>query len=216
MRNLDRAVPFGLVLVFTVVVQGLSLAQFVPVLIGIGWACLIGAAAFAVARRPALRAWTEDVLVALGCVAMALFGFGGAVGILMWNVALDTPSVTGETMVAMFVPSIPIAIAANVPTELFVIPGLLILGWRTGTRRILIVAAAGLYFVLRVWSYLVFVGDRLDFAAAEHSTTALTPVEREEFAAGLHVHDSRWILNLAIFGVFLLAAFYSRVRELRR
>lgn len=58
----------------------------------------------------------------------------------------------------------------------------------------------------------MFASDRLDFAAAERSTTVLTAAEKEQFAAALHVDDPRWILNLLIFAVFLLAAFFSRVR----
>jgi hypothetical protein len=219
-RTIDRALPYGLAAVFTVVVQGLSLAEFLPVplalLAGATWAGMIGLIASRVRRKPTVSAWVEDGLVALGATAMALFAFGGAVGLMMMGAALDSSSVTGETMVSMFLPSIPIAIAANVPTELFVIPGLLILGWRTGFRRVLIVVAAGLYFVLRVWTYLVFAADRLDLADAERSTTPLTAAERVRFAAAFHVDDPRWILNLLIFAVFLAAAFLSRARDLKR
>jgi hypothetical protein len=215
-QRIDRVVPFALVAVFTVVVQGLSLMEFLPLpvalLIGAGWAVVIGLAARWVGRRPALSAWVEDGLVALGCVTMALFAFGGAIGLLMMGAALDSSSVTGETMVTMFLPSIPLAIAANVPTELVVIPGLLILGWRAGARRILFVTAAALYFVHRIWTYLVFAPDRLDFAAAERSTTVLTTAEKEQFSAALHVDDPRWVLNLVIFAVFLLSAFFARLR----
>ncbi|MEU4427547.1 hypothetical protein AB0F81_43565 [Actinoplanes sp. NPDC024001] len=215
--RIDRALPFALAAVFVVVIQGLSLSEFVPapvaVLIGAGWAVVISLVAHRVARRQALSAWAEDTLVALGCVAMALFAFGGAVGLLMLNTALDSSSVTGETMVTMFLPSIPIAIAANVPTELVVFPVLLVLGWRDGTRRLLIVAAAGLYLVHRIWTYLVFAGDRLDFAGTEQSTTPLTAAQRQEFTDGLHLDDPRWVLNLIVFGVLLLAAFRSRVRS---
>lgn len=192
---------------FTVVVQGLSLKEFLPppvaLLIGAGWALLIAVAAHRVSRSPALSARIEAALVALGCVTMALVGFGGAIGLLMLDAALDSSSVTGETIVTMFLPSIPIAIAANVPTELVVIPGLLILG----RRRILVGTAAALYLVHRVWTYLVFAPDRLDFAAASRSTAVLTEAEREQFAAALHIGDPRWILNLALFAIFLLAAF---------
>lgn len=212
--------PFGLAAAFTVVVQGLSLVEFLPVpvalLAGAAWAGVICLAASWVRRRPVVSAWVEDVLVALGATAMALFAFGGAIGLMMMGTALDSSSVTGETIVRMFLPSIPIAIAANVPTELFVIPGLLVLGWRAGLRRALIVVAAGLYFLLRVWTYLVFASDRLDFADAERSTTPLTAAERARFADAFHVDDPRWILNLLIFAVFLLAAFLSRARDLER
>lgn len=217
-QRINRVAPFALVAVFTVVVQGLSLTEFLPLpvalLIGAGWAAVIGLAARWVSRRPKLSAWTEDGLVALGCVTMALFAFGGAIGLMMMGTALDSSSVTGETMVTMFLPSIPIAIAANAPTELVIIPGLLILGWRPGARRLLFLAAAALYFVHRIWTYLVFVPDRLDFAAAERSTTVLTAAEKEQFAEALHVNDPRWVLNLFIFAVFLLSAFYSRLRDI--
>lgn len=216
-NRIDRIAPYALVAVFTVVVQGLSLMEFLPLpvalLIGAAWALVVGLAARWVGRRPALGAWVEDILVALGCTAMALFAFGGAIGLMMLGTALDSSSVTGETMVTMFLPSIPIAIAANVPTELVVIPGLLVLGWRPGTRRVLFVGAAALYLVHRIWTYLVFAPDRLDFAAAERSTSVLTAVERDRFAAALHVDDPRWILNLLIFAVLLLSAFFSRLRQ---
>lgn len=45
------------------------------------------------------------------------------------SAALDSSSITGESLVLMFLPSIPIAIMANVPAELIVIPALLIVGW---------------------------------------------------------------------------------------
>lgn len=216
-QRIDRIASFALVAVFTVVVQGLSLMEFLPppiaLLIGAGWAVLIWFAARWTSHRPTVSAWAEDGLVALGCVTMALFAFGGAIGLTMLGAALDSSSITGETMVAMFLPSIPIAIAANVPTELVIMPVLLVLGWRPGTRRTLFVTAAALYFVHRIWTYLVFAPDRLDFAAAERSTAVLTVTERDQFAAALHVDDPRWILNLLIFAVFLLSAFLSRLRE---
>ncbi|WFE47783.1 hypothetical protein [Verrucosispora sp. WMMD1129] len=153
-QRADRIASFALVVAFTVVVQGLSLMEFLPLpialLIGAGWAVLI---------------------------------------------------------------CIPIAIAANVPTELVIIPVLLVLGWRPGSRRILFVTAAALYFVHRIWTYLVFAPDRLDFAAAERSTAVLTAAEKDQFTAALHVDDPRWINNLLIFAVLLLSAFFSRLRE---
>lgn len=211
MRN--HLVPLTLAAIFTLVVQGLSLSEFLAVplalLVAAAWAAVIGFLAWRLRRH----AWIEDALVAAGVITMGLFAFGGGIGLLMLNLALDSSSITGETMIAMFLPSIPIAIAANVPTELIIIPGLLIIGWRAGWRRVLIVAAAGLYLVHRVWSYVVFVGDRLDFDTAQRSTTPLTEAEKVRFTEGLHLDDPRWILNFVIFAVFLLAAHLSRVRE---
>lgn len=210
--------PCCLVVLFTAVLQSLGLSEFVSLvpalLAGLGWGIAIALIAIWLRSRVRPSAWVEDALVAFGAVAMGFLAFGGGAGLLLWRNALDSSSVTGETMVAMFLPSIPLAIATNAPMELIVVPGLLILGWRRGARRILIVAAAALFFVHRVWTYLVFASVRLDFAQAERSTAPLSEPERREFADALQLDDPRWILNLAIFGVFLLAAFLSRVREL--
>ena len=210
--------PFCLSVSFTVAIQTLGLSEFLPVplalLAAAGWGIAIGLIAIRISNKLTLSAWLEDALVVVGTVSMAFFAFGGVVGILLLSSALKSTSLSGETLVLMFLPSIPLAIIANVPVELLVVPVLLILGWREGTRRILIVTAAALYFVHRVWTYLVFASDRLDFAQTEKSTTPLTAAERQQFYTDLHLDDPRWILNLAIFAVFLLAAHFSRVREL--
>ena len=210
--------PFCLSVSFTVAIQTLGLSEFLPVSLALpaaaGWGIAIGMIAIRIRNNLTLSAWLEDALVVVGAVAMAFFAFGGLVGILLLSSALKSSSLSGETLVLMFLPSIPLAIIANVPVELLVVPVLLILGWREGTRRILIVVAAALYFVHRVWTYLVFASDRLDFAQTEKSTTPLTAAERQQFYADLHLDDPRWILNLAIFAVFLFAAHFSRVREL--
>jgi hypothetical protein len=210
--------PFCLSVSFTVAIQTLGLSEFLPVPVALlaaaGWGIAIGVIAIRITNKVRLSAWLEDALVVVGAVSMAFFAFGGLVGILLLSSALKSSSLSGETLVLMFLPSIPLAIIANAPVELLVIPVLLILGWRQGTRRILILAAAVLYFVHRVWTYLVFVSDRLDFAETEKSTNPLTAAERQQFYTDLHLDDPRWILNLTIFAVFLLAAHFSRVREL--
>lgn len=214
-----RLLPLFLAISFTTIVQGLSLTEFVPVpialLAGAAWGAVIGLLATWISTKTTASAWLEDALVFLGAVAMAFFAFGGAAGTLLIGSALDSSSLTGETLVSMFLPSIPLAIMANAPTELLVVPALLILGWREGKRRILVVTAAALYFMHRVWTYLVFASARLDFAETERTTTPLTAAEREQFRSTLHLDDPRWMLNLAIFVVFLLAAHFSRVQELR-
>jgi hypothetical protein len=215
----DWLLPLCLSVSFTVAIQTLGLSEFLPVplalLVAAAWGIAIGLIAIRIRNKLGMSAWLEDALVIVGAVAMAFFAFGGLVGILLLSSALKSSSLSGETLVLMFLPSIPLAIIANVPVELLVVPVLLIIGWREGTRRILIVVAAALYFVHRVWTYLVFASDRLDFAQAEKSTAPLTAAERQQFYGDLHLDDPRWILNLAIFAVFLLAAHFSRVRELK-
>lgn len=194
--------PFGLSVLFTVIIQGLSLSAILPapvaVFIGAGWGVTIGLLATWIRNKARLSAWLEDGLVFLGVVAMAFLGAGGLTGILLISSAVDSSS-----------------IIANTPMELLVVPALLILGWREGKRRILIVVAVALFLILRAWSHLVFVSARLDFAETARSTTPLTAAERQQFYTDLHLDDSRWILNLIIFAVLLFAAYFSRVRELK-
>jgi hypothetical protein len=165
--------PFWLAVAFTTAVEGLGLTEFVPVpvalLAGAAWGAGTGLVAIWISRKTRPSAWVEDVLVGLGVVAMAFFAFGGFTGILLLSSALDSSSLTGETLVTMFLPSI----------------------------------------------YLVFSSDRLDFAGTERSTTPLTQAQRDQLATDLHLDDPRPILNFVIFAVFLLAAHFSRVRELR-
>jgi hypothetical protein len=141
--------PFCLSVTFTVAIQTLGLSEFLPVPVALlaaaGWGVAIGLIAIRIRNKVRLSAWLEDGLVVVSAVSMAFFAFGGLVGILLLSSALKSSSLSGETLVLMFLPSIPLAIIANAPVELLVIPVLLILGWRQGTRRILIVAAAVLF-----------------------------------------------------------------------
>jgi hypothetical protein len=211
-------VPFGLTVAFTVVVQTLGLSPFLGIPLALiaatAWGVAIGLASIGIKGKLWLSAWIEDALVVLGVVAMAFFAFGGATGYLLLNSALQSSSLSGETLMLMFLPSIPLAILANAPTELLVVPVLLILTWRDGSRRGLILAAAGLYLVHRVWTYLAFASARLDFAQTQGSTNYFTAAQRQQLQADLGLDDPRWVLNLAIFAFFLLAAHFSRVRAL--
>jgi hypothetical protein len=51
----------------------------------------------------------------------------------------------------------------NTPLEWLFIPGALLLNARIPRRRTLILAAATLYFAMRVWSYLYFISDILEW-----------------------------------------------------
>ena len=214
----NRVAPFLLAVPFTATITGLfNLSDALPVPLafaaGAGWGIVLGLAATWLTTKPVLSAWAEDVLVFLGIIALAFAACGGVMSLLILNGALDSSSLTGETLAKAFLPMIPYYIAVNASLELLIIPGLLFLGWRAGERRILIVSAAALYFALRVWSYLAYVPARLGFAESEHATTALTAAERQQAYIDLKLDDPRWILVLVILSIFILAAGFPRVRE---
>jgi hypothetical protein len=168
-------VPFLLAVPFTATIAGLfNLSDSLPIPIAIavggGWGIVVGVAASWLRSRPTVAAWVEDSLVFVGTVAVAFAGCGGVMALLVLNGALGSSSLTGETLEALFLPMIPYYIAANAPLELLIMPGLLVLGWRAGKRRILIAVAAALYFALRVWTYLAYRAARLGFADSGHTT----------------------------------------------
>lgn len=209
--------PFFLAVPFTAIVTGLfnlsePLSAPLGVLAGATWGVALGLLLMWIGRREAVAAWVEDSLVVAGITAVAFAACGGLMALLMLAGALDSPSLTGETLLKLFLPTIPFYVVANSVLELLIVPGLLFIGWRAGRRRILIVAAAALYFGLRVWTYLAFVPARLGFANEAQPDVPLTVPERQQAYRELMVDDPRWILLLAIFGLLLLAAHLPRLR----
>lgn len=210
--------PFLLVVPFTATITGaFNLSEALPPAIAVaaggGWGILVGIAATWLRSKPKAAAWVEDSLVFVGTVALAFAACGGVMALLMLNGALSSSSLTGETLEAMFVPMIPYYIAANAPLEMVIMPALLVLGWRAGKRRVLIVAGAALYFGLRLWTYIAFVPARLGFAESGHTTDPMTAAERHQAYLDLKVDDPRWILVLAILSIFIVAAAFPRLRE---
>jgi hypothetical protein len=212
--------PYLLAVPFTATITGaFNLSDFlafpVAVAVGAAWGVGVGIAATWLGSKPKPAAWVEDSLVIAGAFALAFAGCGGVMALLMLNGALDSSSLTGETLESMFLPMIPYYIAANAPLELVIMPTLLYLGWRAGTRRVLIVVGAALYFALRVWTYVAYVPARLGFAESGHTNTAMSAAERHQAYLDLKVDDPRWILVLVIFAVFIAAAGFPRLREVR-
>jgi hypothetical protein len=213
-----RLQPFFLAVPFTTVVTGLfnlseQLSVPLGLLAGAGWGVALGLALTWIGRKETTAAWIEDTLVVAGITAVAFAACGGLMALLMLAGALDSPSLTGETLLTLFLPTIPFYIVTNSLLELLIVPGLLYLGWRAGRRRILIVAAAGMYSFLRVWTYLAFVPARLGFAGEGHTNVPLTAAERQQAYQELMVDDPRWVVLLVIFGILLVAAHLPRLRE---
>jgi len=206
----QRIQPFLLVVPFTAVITGwFNLSEALPapvaVLLGAVWGVLLGLLVGWVKRRTKWDAPLEDITVASGIVAVAFAACGGLAFLLAFDGALNAESLTGEALHALFMPAIPYYIVANGVLEMLIMPLMLYLAWRPGRRRVVIVAAATIYFVMRIWTYLVFVPARLGWAEGEGATNALTPAERLQAAEDLMLNDPRWIVLLVILGLLLLA-----------
>jgi hypothetical protein len=217
----DWLQPFFLAVPFTAIVTGLfnlsdSLSVPGGLLVGAAWGVVLGLIVGLIRKNDVVAAWFEDVLVVLGATAVAFAAAGGVMALLMLTGALESSTLTGETLLKLFLPTIPFYIVANAALELLIIPGLLFIGWRAGRRRILIIGAAALYFLLRVWTYLAFVPSRMGFAEAGHTSTPLTEAERQQANTELMLDDPRWIVLLVIFGILVLAMHLPRLRSVGR
>lgn len=217
----DWLQPFFVVVPFSTIVTGFfNLSERLPLpaalAAGLGWGIVLGLVLTWVRKREVLNAWLEDAFVFLAVIGLGFAGCGGLMALVVIGGALESPSLTGETLRAMFLPTIPYYIIATAPMELLIVPGLVVLGWRAGTRRVLLTAAAALYLVFRGWSYTVFVGARTDFAALDQSDAPLSEPEVEQ-AYEILVDDQRWIMVLVILGIYLLAAYFPAVpRAMKR
>jgi hypothetical protein len=58
------------------------------------------------------------------------------------------------------------------------------------------------------------VPNRLGWAESDHTGQVLTAAVRRQAADDFMLDDPRWILLLAMFGILLVAAHLSRVRQL--
>ena len=206
----QRVQPYLLVVPFTAVITGwFNLSEAMPaplaVVVGAVWGVLLGLLVGWVKRRTKWDAPLEDITVASGIVAVAFAACGGLAFLLAFDGALNAESLTGEALHALFMPAIPYYIVANGVLEMLIMPLMLYLAWRPGRRRVVIVVAATIYFVMRIWTYLVFVPARLGWAEGEGATNALTPAERLQAAEDLMLNDPRWIVLLVILGLLLLA-----------
>jgi hypothetical protein len=94
----------------------------------------------------------------------------------------------------------------NTPVEWLLVPATLLLTWRVPRQRRLVLAAAVIFVVARVWTYLWFVPQVIDWSEAP-AGVPLSPEQLDQ--AGLWV-DLSWIrlaINLATVTLVLLAAF---------
>jgi hypothetical protein len=113
---------------------------------------------------------------------------------------LAEPSTTYAVVSAMMGPTVPYFIAFNTAMETLVVPLAVYLCWDAPPRRPLVIAAARVYFAMRVWSYLGIASVRFEMASRPLSAEDVAWYQR---TLGT---DYRGVLNVACLALFLLAA----------
>jgi hypothetical protein len=167
---------------------------------GLLWALLTGYGAAWLNRhwRSSVRANTPLFLAILASGLMT--GAGLMYGWMM-TAALNEPTTTGAALSALMWPAVPFYIVLNSAMELLLIALLVFWNWDADRRRrALIVAGVTVYFVMRVWTYLVFAEARLDIAS--HTLSAADIEWFRQTLAG----DFRIVLDVAVFVLLLMAA----------
>ena len=121
---------------------------------------------------------------------------------LLFRSVLDEPTTTYTVLSALMRPTVPFFIVVNSLMELLIVPAALYFNWIvTPRRKGLVLAAALVYLVMRIWTYLVYAEWRLVVG-----TQPLTAVDVEWFVATLAT-DYRLALVAVTDMLFTLAAF---------
>ncbi len=172
---------------------------------GLVWALLLGVIAHRLMRRQSSIAVLANAPVALAIIAIGLMTGAGLMYGWMMAAALSEPSTTYAVLSALMWPAVPFFIALNSTMEILLVGLLVFCNWDSDPRRrTLIILGVATYFVMRVWTYLVFAEARLDIA--QH---ALSPADVEWFKATLAM-DLRVVLNLISYICLVLAALLPR------
>ena len=103
--------PFFLAVPFTAIVTGLfnlsdSLSVPGGLLVGAAWGVVLGLIVGLIRKNDVVAAWIEDLLVVLGATAVAFAAAGGVMALLMLAGALESSTLTGETLLKLFLPTI--------------------------------------------------------------------------------------------------------------
>jgi MFS family permease len=210
-RNQDRLGPYYVTVLFLAVIFAFYAKQFLPIgfagiaagaLIGALWAVGLGFVAQRLARREEWRMRLANSSVLLSTIVIGLTIGGGLMYAMMMKMALNDPSLTYSVLSALMQPAVPFYIILNTSMELFLVSLLIFWNWDTDPkRRALILIGVIAYFVMRIWTYLVFAETRLEI-----SQRPLTPADVEWFKQTL-AGDFRLVLNNITYVCLLFAAF---------
>jgi hypothetical protein len=210
-NTINRFGPYLVVVPFTTIVFALSYGLFLQfgilgiiafASVGFLWALILGLVTRRLMRRDAWIGLLANAPLSLGIIATGLLMGAGLIYIFMMNAALDEPSTTYAVLSALMKPAVPYYIILNSLMELFIIPFVVFLNWNTNPkRRTYIIIGVVLYFIMRVWTYLVFAPTRLEI-----SGRTLSDADVEWFKQTLAT-DYRVILILITQIFFILAAF---------
>jgi hypothetical protein len=210
-RRQGRFGPYHVAVPFLAVILAFYAKQFLPLgfvgiaagaLIGALWAVGLGFVAQRLARREEWRVRLANTSAFLSIIVIGLTIGGGLMYAFMMKMALNEPSLTYAVLSALMKPAVPYYIILNTSMELFLVSLIVFWNWDTSPkRRALILVGVFAYFVMRIWTYLVFAETRLEI-----SQRPLTAADVEWFKQTL-AGDFRLVLNNITYVCFLLAAF---------
>jgi hypothetical protein len=166
--------------------------------LGLIWSVVLGNVIERLLRHPHWTRRLANASVFLAIVASGPMLGGGMIYRLLMRAAAVAPA---EVLSAMMQPTIPFFIILNTPLELMAVPCAIFANWQNDTRRRLILLAAAAFYALRIWSYLVYVPNRMEIASRP-----LLPKDLEWFQRSMEV-DYRSLLLAVVFVAFTIAAF---------
>src|SRR5215204_4626459 len=213
-KRQGRLGPFLVVVPALVVVGALgfsTLGSFGAALVaggvGLGWALFLGFIARRLARSESRRAALANASVFLATLGAGLMAGGSLLQQMLLSAGLGSPSTTFTIVHPPFGGSFSLfIITLNSLMEWLLIPAALFLNWHIPRRRTLIVIAAGLYYAMRVWTYVYFVPNIFEFGALPPDGPFSAEVVAR-FRIWVNLSWLRFGFDLSTNLLFLLAAF---------
>jgi hypothetical protein len=170
--------------------------------IGFLWAIFLGFISKRLMRLKYLRPQLANIPLFFGIIGSGLLIGGGTMYASLISAAMMVPSTTNATLSALMKPPITYFIAVNTPMETLIIPLMLFFNWDASKKRkILILIAALLYSLMRVWSYIIYVPTRFDIS--QHELSA----ENVQWFKNTMTIDYRGVMNIVTHILLILAAF---------
>jgi amino acid transporter len=155
--------------------------------VGLLWALFLGFIANQLMRREAWRERLANASLFVSIIAIGLMVGGGAMYIFMMSAVLDEPSTTYAALSALMQPSVPFYILINTLLELFIMLFVVFFNWDVDRRRrSFSLIGAGLYLVMRIWTYLVYAETRLAISTQTLSAADVEWFKRTPQTIGLY------------------------------
>lgn len=170
---------------------------------GLVWGLALAGIVSLIQRSEKLTGWLATAVVLAAGATLFLMMGGGVYEYMLMGKALDTTpewitTITsgplGEQVILYF-------IIFNSLMEIFLVPLALFLNWNMPGRRKFVLAAAAIFYAIRVWTYLYFAPQYFDFGEMAFSQQLV-----DDLTTRMSIDNLRFVIQTLEAVLFFCAA----------